>query len=1530
MSQHFVVKYKNGKEVEVKSHHIHKGKEIIETSKDATILNLDKHYDSNFIFNKKEYNQFKKFNEKVIDQVANEVDNNTGDIIQKHIYNDNDNDNDKYRDDIEKIFKKYKDTYIDSIESNGTDSHMKTIEGKLYPNFTKDLYNKNTIIYETFEKNNGIHKNIEDQNDKEFIQTLGVRINGLEKCLDESTVSLKNNNKKYKYYENEYSIESENYDSIYDKLKDNENVEFRELIDNQCKVINYNKKTKKNIEEHKKLNSHELKKTIKYIEELFKTVENEYAKTFLPESCWNKMSSNTSSINIDEITKLITSGDRNNIQYLFGFFTDKRIQHALDLRPLLYMAGGMMADYDYKNSCHPLVMWSILLNSLYSKCATYNTTPKCFARFLLPVVTNTKETSKDIKKETTKDTYELQVYRQLLDLFNNTPETNAEFIGMITIKYLYDKEHDSHKFNEYRIWYIYVFKNNDFTKSTRQDLLTGKREEFFCVSQYLNYMNNGMLFGKDNVTYSELLFFEKLSKLNNDKKIYFYKTKYDDTMLFLSLKDNLEEDSFLKNYSSLDMKRVEIKIVDKDRKTDRKKYLSLEYKTESKSKMRGGFNSHSPDYKISTTNNERQLYFNNTIISETILKYKLLTEQVENIAYYSNTIENNYISSNRNRFLSSIIYLYKYLLVSFNESQISSYNKFNKNIIILTKYQPISSNFYHIHELFNKYTIFKNFNYSDDTILSVGNNLSFIEVIKFNNYKIKNIKNILTLQQNFFSLDTETWKSYIKNISTIYTIENIEFNDTIYNLLNYNFKNNNSNEYKVIFYNVTIVNKGIGKYENYYTIPCRFVGLLFMLKNLKVGGTFIFNINNLDYKFEADMILILANYFEKYDLFKPEIHNEFKRSGVMAIFENFKGIDNNDTNYLELLTLLDTIKTIYPDEGKDFNIYDKSIREELHITKPIITKSKTLSKLKQITSFLNTTIDDKLYDKIKEFTEEINFKKCVFLQKMITILSSPEQIDIINNTKLPTPDQIMSSIIYCRKYNIPFNDNYTEDKLNNITSKTILNEMYGLQEPMLQKFKTPFQTYIVKKIVLKPTLSSRSKTQKRHSSNSISVFKTKINISKPHKKHNNNSFFNNLFNSSTKKSSSKVSSKVSSKLSSNSSKSKLTKSKSLFKRSIDISLDKALFNSNNSVVQVGLMIDSRKDFTKANPNEDYDNFKEQFRYYRSKGKDKINNLNQIVQHILGDHSVSQAWLKMYEIISECNIVPTQSKSSVFKSFHFCEAPGTFINCLNNYIYTKTNYSKFEWLAQSLHPRLAKIKDAYGLIKRHPNHWDWGVDKTGDITNPANIRYYARIIKLFSMDTPASTPFLITSDAGLEPEDPMYKLVAYTSYLAILYSLPSNGTMIYKIKDIPLELPLIWNLIYITYTNFKEMYFFKPVQNSQSREFYIIAKGYLGTDMNVLEYLMKQIDKFDKKTYEPPSTDLFNDMYPEEFVVQLSSIYDKIVGNYINSIERIIYYVDNKELIGKEYIKHIKEYVEEKNEEWLRKYKIKRLEKNKIL
>jgi len=54
--------------------------------------------------------------------------------------------------------------------------------------------------------------------------------------------------------------------------------------------------------------------------------------------------------------------------------------------------------------------------------------------------------------------------------------------------------------------------------------------------------------------------------------------------------------------------------------------------------------------------------------------------------------------------------------------------------------------------------------------------------------------------------------------------------------------------------------------------------------------------------------------------------------------------------------------------------------------------------------------------------------------------------------------------------------------------------------------------------------------------------------------------------------------------------------------------------------------------------------------------------------------------------------------------------------------------------------------------------------------------------------------------------------------------------------------------------------------------------------------------------------IFFNKYPEEFVAQVLTISYLLAQNYINSIERIIYYVDNHGSIGMEYQKHIEKYI----------------------
>jgi len=528
--------------------------------------------------------------------------------------------------------------------------------------------------------------------------------------------------------------------------------------------------------------------------------------------------------------------------------------------------------------------------------------------------------------------------------------------------------------------------------------------------------------------------------------------------------------------------------------------------------------------------------------------------------------------------------------------------------------------------------------------------------------------------------------------------------------------------------------------------------------------------------------------------------------------------------------------------------------------------------------------------------------------------------------------------LYCKKWDIPFWDKYATSKMDSYITRNILSEMYGLAEPILYRFKTPYKTHIADKIILNPRFSSARSKSRRSSSILLSVHsqrKGAHTLDRKTKKHLHDSISLGMFLRSSSTSSRKSTRKTTHK----SSKKSIHKSsrKSSLKR-VNISLLEPLFPSNNQLVQVGRLIDSRRDLTKPmkKPNADYDpqtwlydKLKHQFRYYKGQGTHRHTpNLDTMVQERLGDRSISQAWLKMYEIITDCELIPRNQKGT-FRSFHLCEAPGTFINALNNYIRTKTSYTDFDWVTQSLHPRLADIKDTYGLIKRHPERWDWGADGTGDITNVKNIRHYMKRAREMGNIN------LMTSDCGLPMGNPKYELVAFASYVAMLAILPRGGTIVYKILS-PIDLPLIWNLIYITYTNFKELAFFKPVQNSQSREFYIIGKDYLGTAPQVIDKLLDIISRWSRlessgyKASWLEELDLFSDTYPEEFVAQVLAISEKLTSNYVNSIERIIYYVDNNDALGSEYQRHIDKYIKEKNEDWLDRYRPRKLENRWIL
>ena len=1398
------------------------------------------------------YIQFLKCMIKELHKNNTDFANNNGDILTAH-YLDGIDETDKSE--IDKIKQNYEELYkLNTYKSKHT-----------YPIWETDLLPKSsTVIYDESEKDIN-NKNISTISDNDFIDVFKKRIKALEKCKIDTNAT----DEQKEYYSTEYISENKMLTDYYSSLSNNKDTsKQKEFISDFCNnikwgTLDYN---------YHKNNNFDYEKFNTFVKD--NNNEIEYLKTFLPDNCFDE----NNKLNEDNIKHLANNHNREFRQYIFGFGDDviKFAEHKQFYE--IYNK-----EFSTKNVCDPLINWTLILNFFSNRCAMSNNKITFPIRFILPL--NSRNILSDDKLETV---YNIKHPRKLDKIFENN--STLLFIGFLNIKYV-------HKYyKQFRNWILPIFHNTNTEDSTITEYISGITPKYLIINYTFDKVNIGSLIGKFNITYSELKDF--IFKQKN-KEIIIYDSTINENVLFIRQPPELTANEM----SKLKVKLSKISYSPNQSKIEKSRSIlsSQIWRPESTfvkphQQFVGG---NIEKYKIKFENKIN--LFLDKLSGGIFKKYISLRDSPDLLNHTNEELINNWTV------------LYKYLCVSSNEVillNIKNKHYFDKYLI--TQYKPLHYKYYTLYETLINFNIFKNIN-KNDNILNIGTNLTPIEIIINNNYKINKFKCIIFEPKIQY---LNEMFDYIDKFKNIYNLDIELFTSKIETLLDIDIKN--INNYTLFFYSIYYIDNQFTVYNDFYNTINLFIGLLLCLKYTKIGGYFIINLGSVAYKQTADIYLILKEYFEKSNLYYPEISNLYKDTGVLGVFQNFTGISSIEYN--NLLKILNKLINKYPDNLiKDFNIYDKEQREKFNIT-----KSHDESKRETyITGFLPDNTD---YSEIIDFNNSIYPAKLQFLQKVINRYNNP--IDI----KLPTQDQILSSILYCKKYDIPIFDKYSKNADNTIT-KTILSDMYGLHEPILYKFKTPFKTYISDKIVINPRIShiSKSKSGSTHKSHSNTILKTihsnkaKSNIYNKRTKNSKNdrsmgSFFRNLLDSSSSKSSKSFKSKKKTKKQSS-----ISHKQSMFRRK-NISLEESIFNSNNQLVQVGRLIDVRKDFSKANPTEIYDKLKDQLRFYKGTGKAgphnrKVGNLDIKIQNILGDFSISQAWLKMYEMLSDCDIVPTNRKGT-YKSFHFCEAPGTFINCLNNYIHTKTQYDNYEWKSQSLDIKVAQIKDKYGLIKRHRPNWDFGVDDSGDITNVENIKHYAEMTKQIN-------PSLITSDCGLEWGNPKYYHVAYASYVAILYSLPKDATMIYKILS-PIDVPLIWNLIYITYTNFKDMYFYKPVQNSQSREFYIVAKGYLGTDQKVLDKLLSLVDRFNVDSFDKESYDLFGDSYPEEFVIQVQTICERLASNYVNSIERIIYYVDNVDSLGKDYQKHIENYIEEKNEDWVKRYKPRKMDRKWIL
>lgn len=839
-------------------------------------------------------------------------------------------------------------------------------------------------------------------------------------------------------------------------------------------------------------------------------------------------------------------------------------------------------------------------------------------------------------------------------------------------------------------------------------------------------------------------------------------------------------------------------------------------------------------------------------------KYKLtLTSNLnvsdENISSKYYNIYLSYLSEDsKKKFIENYkkynIYIYKYYYIPYELSS----SKITTNIKKIDKYKPISYVYYRIYEIMKLY--FNNMNLKN--VLNAGYMPTIIEVILNLNIKTNNITCLI---EN--NIETSKIKDYFKKIKYIYDYDIVKYKDNHYKILDIDI-------IKYDFINYSIFT------DKYYTLNFNytndiniFIGMIFIFKYLNKGGNVIFNIGSIINKNQADIHLILKKYFKFSELYYPDIINKFKLTGLFIILKDFKGIPNND--FYELLDILKDLKKEYPNA-----IYDKNgiIKKGIHNNK-------------YLNGYLNIPSSSKEYDDIYDFNTYRYLKQYLFMKKYSNI----KKKSLSKLPKLPTNEQINASLLYFNKWDI---DHYPL-KTNKYIKDNFITDVYENIMPIYYKINTPYKSIILNKYKpLKPKKKKKYilRTKKKTFSHISNIIKNKKSLKKKKVKKLSNIYNNSISSSLLQLDLDKLNEQLDDVLND------IEK---------NISLEDELTEYSLSIERVGYFIDSRRDFSKNNEIKQiakYDKYKKQYRFYNPSNK-KLR-LTNLISDKFNVSNITQAYLKMWEILEVTKIININDHRGGYKSFHLCEAPGMFIRAINDYSFTH-GVQKFEWNAQSLNPNIGGLSDNFGYIKKYKNNWVWG-----DVTKLS-------IIKKYIKSGISDNINLITSDCGLPWGDKRYYKTACCSLMAMLMLLPVGGDLIYKII-LPAK-KILWNLVYICYQYFQELEFYKPIQNYQSREFYVIGKKYLGVTDEILSIFEYIFDNYND------DIDLFDDSYPEPFVLQMKK-YNKIFSsNYVNAIEKQIFIMDNIDMIENNRVeKLIYKGIEEKNYKWIKYFNYRKI------
>jgi hypothetical protein len=287
--------------------------------------------------------------------------------------------------------------------------------------------------------------------------------------------------------------------------------------------------------------------------------------------------------------------------------------------------------------------------------------------------------------------------------------------------------------------------------------------------------------------------------------------------------------------------------------------------------------------------------------------------------------------------------------------------------------------------------------------------------------------------------------------------------------------------------------------------------------------------------------------------------------------------------------------------------------------------------------------------------------------------------------------------------------------------------------------------------------------------------------------------------------------------------------------------------------------------------------------------------------------VSRAWMKMFELLNDTKFLDN-IKSQEIKGFHACEAPGNFINCII-YFTNKMN-KKYNWNANTL--KESKIYDEYGFIAKTQDKWDYGKDKTGNIMNYENLKYYYDKYKnsdIYVSDCGGAT---LIKDENDQITDDIFRNLGVWQLIYALLIPRVGGNCIIKTYSSNLT-PLFTSLLYILNNYYEELYLFKSNINFWSTEIYYVAKNKKELSSNDINELLKLAENLDKRIMSYPCEKISS-----EFILILNYILNKHIQSYVNVKKFFVFLTENKD-IYEENKENIIKMIKSKNKKWFDKY-----------